>query len=31
LKHSIPGDLNLVGVADVERLAAGDASGRVRR
>jgi hypothetical protein len=31
LKHSIPGDCNLVGVAEVERLAAGDASGRVRR
>ncbi len=31
LKHSIPGDVNLVGVAEVERLAAGDTSGRVRR
>jgi 2-dehydro-3-deoxygluconokinase len=31
LKHSIPGDLNLVDLAEVERLAAGDASGRVRR
>ena len=31
LKHSIPGDLNLVSVAEVERLAAGDASGRVSR
>ena len=31
LKHSIPGDFNLVSVAEVQRLAAGDASGRVRR
>lgn len=31
LKHSILGDVNLATVAEVERLAAGDASGRVRR
>lgn len=31
LKQSIPGDFNLVGVAEVDRLAGGDASGRVRR
>jgi 2-dehydro-3-deoxygluconokinase len=31
LKHSIPGDLNRVSVAEVERLMSGDASGRVRR
>jgi 2-dehydro-3-deoxygluconokinase len=31
LKHSIPGDLNRVGVAEVEALVAGDASGRVQR
>jgi 2-dehydro-3-deoxygluconokinase len=31
LKHSIPGDFNRVGLAEVQRLAAGDASGRVRR
>ena len=31
LKHSIPGDFNRVSVAEVERLASGDASGRVRR
>lgn len=31
LKHTIPGDLNLVSPAEVERLAGGDASGRVQR
>ena len=31
LKHSIPGDINLVTVAEVERLAEGDGSGRVQR
>ena len=31
LKHSISGDFNLVSVAEVEALAAGDASGRVQR
>ncbi len=31
LKHSIPGDFNLVSVAEVERLLAGDGSGRVLR
>jgi 2-dehydro-3-deoxygluconokinase len=31
LKHSIPGDYNRVSVAEVDRLAAGDQSGRVSR
>ena len=31
LKHSIPGDVNLVSVAEVEKLAGGDRSGRVAR
>jgi 2-dehydro-3-deoxygluconokinase len=31
LKQTIPGDFNQVSVAEVERLVAGDASGRVRR
>ena len=31
LKHSIEGDYNLVSVAEVEKLAGGDASGRVQR
>jgi 2-dehydro-3-deoxygluconokinase len=31
LKHSIPGDINRVGVGEVEALMAGDASGRVKR
>jgi 2-dehydro-3-deoxygluconokinase len=31
LKHSILGDVNRVGVAEVEALMAGDASGRVQR
>ena len=31
LKHTIPGDLNLVTLAEVRHLAAGDATGRVQR
>jgi 2-dehydro-3-deoxygluconokinase len=31
LKHSVPGDFNRVSLAEVQRLVAGDASGRVRR
>jgi 2-dehydro-3-deoxygluconokinase len=31
LKHTIPGDFNLVSVEEVEQLMQGDASGRVRR
>jgi 2-dehydro-3-deoxygluconokinase len=31
LKHTIPGDFNRVGVEEVDRLAGGDASGRVQR
>ena len=31
LKHTIPGDFNLVSVAEVEKLMSGDASGRVSR
>ena len=31
LKHSMPGDFNRVTVAEVDRLAGGDASGRVQR
>lgn len=31
LKHSIEGDFNQVGVEDVQKLAGGDASGRVQR
>ena len=31
LKHTIPGDFNLVSVSEVEALAQGDASGRVQR
>ena len=31
LKHSISGDFNRVGVADVEKLMGGDASGHVQR
>jgi len=31
LKHSIPGDFNMVSVAEVEKVMAGDASGRVSR
>ena len=31
LKHSIPGDFNRASVEEVDRLAAGDASGRVQR
>ncbi len=31
LKHSIPGDFNLVTLAEIETLARGDGSGRVQR
>jgi 2-dehydro-3-deoxygluconokinase len=31
LKHSVPGDFNRVSLAEIERLLAGDASGRVSR
>ena len=31
LKHTIPGDFNLVSRADVENLVGGDGSGRVQR
>mgnify|MGYP003595737493 CR=1 FL=1 len=31
LKHTIPGDVNLVSTSEVESLAGGDASGRVQR
>ena len=31
LKHSIEGDFNLVSLEEVQRLAEGDASGRVQR
>lgn len=31
LKHSIPGDFNLVSLEEVQALAGGDASGRIRR
>ncbi|MEJ2711132.1 MAG: sugar kinase [Anaerolineales bacterium] len=31
LKHSIPGDMNLVSVQEAQRLAGGDVSGRVQR
>jgi sugar/nucleoside kinase (ribokinase family) len=31
LKHSIPGDLNLVTLSEVQRLVSGNASGRVQR
>lgn len=31
LKHSIPGDFNRVSVEEIDRLASGDASGRVQR
>jgi 2-dehydro-3-deoxygluconokinase len=31
LKHSVPGDFNLVSLEEVQLLAGGDASGRVRR
>ena len=31
LKHSVPGDFNLVSLDEVEKLVAGDASGRVSR
>ena len=31
LKHSIPGDFNLVSIDEVQALADGDATGRIRR
>jgi 2-dehydro-3-deoxygluconokinase len=31
LKHTIPGDFNLVSREDVDNLAGGDGSGRVQR
>ncbi|MBA2373716.1 MAG: sugar kinase, partial [Chloroflexi bacterium] len=31
LKHTVPGDLNIVGAEEVERLMRGDRSGRVQR
>ena len=31
LKHSIGGDYNMVTVAEVEKLAGGDGSGRIQR
>jgi 2-dehydro-3-deoxygluconokinase len=31
LKHSIPGDFNLVSIDNVQALADGDATGRIRR
>lgn len=31
LKHTIPGDVNLMTRAEVEKLAGGDSSGRVQR
>ena len=31
LKHTIPGDFNLVTRSEVEKLAGGDSSGRVQR
>jgi 2-dehydro-3-deoxygluconokinase len=31
LKHSVPGDFNVMSLADVERLVQGDGSGRVQR
>jgi 2-dehydro-3-deoxygluconokinase len=31
LKHTIPGDFNLVSKGEVENLVAGDGSGRVQR
>ena len=31
LKHTIPGDFNMVSIAEVEALCGGDASGRVQR
>jgi 2-dehydro-3-deoxygluconokinase len=31
LKHSVPGDFNLASAAEVEALAAGDATGRIQR
>lgn len=31
LRHSIPGDFNLVSIDEVQALADGDATGRIRR
>ena len=31
LKHSVEGDYNMVTAAEVEKLAGGDASGRIQR
>ena len=31
LKHSVPGDFNMIGLSEVERLVKGDGSGRVQR
>ena len=31
LKHTIEGDFNMVSVAEVEKLAGGDISGRIQR
>lgn len=31
LKHSISGDFNRVGISEVEKLMAGDSTGRVQR
>ena len=31
LKHSVEGDYNMVTVAEVEKLAGGDGSGRIQR
>jgi 2-dehydro-3-deoxygluconokinase len=31
LKHTIPGDVNMVTIDEVEALAGGDSSGRVQR
>ena len=31
LKHTIEGDFNMVSVAEVEKLASGNASGRIQR
>ncbi len=31
LKHTIPGDLNLVSLAEVQHLVSGDVTGRVQR
>ncbi|WP_018620553.1 sugar kinase [Spirosoma luteum] len=31
LKHTIPGDVNLAGIAEIDTLASGDSSGKLRR